>query len=123
MHHMHFPKTYLSLHDVTGLRASTVPSSDRPLILTVDSPHGAMQISFYLQPLLTEDQIEALAKAIGAAMTKAEPAAVCPVEKLAYKSQEEYWAALKRDLDRGWNTGGELGKLQAGAPSPVDGKR
>jgi hypothetical protein len=120
---MHIPKTYLSLHEITGLRVSTVQTVDRPLVLTVDSPHGAMQISFYLQPLLTEDQIEALAIAIGKAMTRAEPAAVCPVEKAAYKSQEEYWVALKRDLDRGWNTSSELGKLQAGAPSPVDGKR
>jgi hypothetical protein len=97
---MHVPKTYLSLHDVTGLQASTGVSFEAPLVLTIDSAHGAMQITLFVQPLLTREQTEALVATFNAAMVKAEPAAVCPVEKAAYQSQEEYWAALKRDLDR-----------------------
>jgi hypothetical protein len=101
---MHIPKTYLSLHDVTGLQARVDRAYGAPLVLTIDSAYGAMQISFYLQPLLTEDQIEALATAIGKAMTKAEPAAIpstlTPEEKAAYAAADGYWERLKLDLNR-----------------------
>jgi hypothetical protein len=97
---MHIPKTYLSFHDVTGLHASAGISHESPLVLTVDSQHGSMQITIFLQPLLTADQIKALADAIQAAMVKAEPAAVCPAEKAAYKAADDYWERLKIDLNR-----------------------
>lgn len=139
---MHIPKTYLSLHDVTGLRITAGQSIDRPLVLSIDGAHGAMEITLFLQPLLTADQIEKLAKAATDAMQMAEPAAVCPHEQAAYKAADSYWDRLKADLDRGLitplkvvaadcNDAGvvhvrqedELGKLQAGVPSIVDGKR
>ena len=115
------PKTYLSLHDVSDLRAYVSPSPGGALELSIETPEGTMMIMLFLR---SSDQAKALENAINTAMAEPPPpAAACPVEKLAYKSQEEYWAALKRDLDRGWDTSSELGKLQAGAPSPVDGKR
>ncbi len=122
---MQFPKTYLSLHEITGLRAAAGISPEKPLTLTIEGPHGAMQITLYLQPLLTGDQIEFLADMINATITPEPPAAACPAEKAAYKSADDYWASLKRDLDARPidRMVSELGKLQAGAPSPVDGKR
>ena len=101
---MHIPKTYLSLHDVTGLRAGVGVIYDAPLTITVDSAHGSMQITLYLQPLLTKEQIEAIAAAINAAMVMAEPAAVpstlSPEEKAAYAAADGYWERLKLDLNR-----------------------
>jgi len=97
---MDIPTTYLSLHDVTGLKAAALVSFDTPLILTIDSPHGAMQISIYLNPHDTA-KVERLADAINAVMKEpATPKVACPIEAKAYKSQEDYWTALKRDLDR-----------------------
>lgn len=100
---MHIPKTYLSLHDVTGLRAGVGVIYDAPLTITVDSAHGSMQITLYLQPLLTKEQIEAIAAAINASMAMAEPAAVSPLtpeEKAAYAAADGYWERLKLDLNR-----------------------
>ena len=97
---MPIPTTYLSLHGVTDLRAATLQSFNSPLILTLDSPHGAMQISIYLRDLDTA-KTEFLADTINAVLHSPEPPkATCPIESAAYKSQEDYWAALKRDLDR-----------------------
>jgi len=97
---MTIPTTYLSLHDVTGLRAAALASFDTPLILSIETPHGAMQISIYLYPHDTT-KVERLADAINAGMKEpATPKAACPIEASAYKSQEDYWTALKRDLDR-----------------------
>jgi hypothetical protein len=102
---MHIPKTYLSLHDITGLKAAAGHALDSSLVLTVDSPHGAMQISLYLRPLLTGDQVrllaDAMAQVLSAGMRTAEPAAIPPEEKAAYAAENEYWDRLKADLDRG----------------------
>lgn len=96
---MDIPTTYLSLHDVTGLRAAALQSFDTPLILTIETPHGAMQISIYLREA-SAAKIEALADVINTVMKAPEPPkAACPIEAKAYKSQEDYWTALKRDLD------------------------
>lgn len=138
---MNIPKTYLSLHDVTGLRITAGQSLERPLVLSIDGSHGSMEIVMFLQPLLTEAQIEAMAAAMTAAMQTAKPPP-CPQEQAAYKAADDYWDRLKADLDRGIITPlkivaadcddagvvhvrqeNELGKLQAGAPSLVDGKR
>jgi len=95
---MPIPTTYLSLHDVTDMKATVLQSLDSPLILTIDSPHGAMQITIYLRELDTTTEF--LADVINAAMHDPVPAKEpCPIEAGAYKSQEEYWAALKRDLN------------------------
>jgi hypothetical protein len=97
---MGIPTTYLSLHDVTDMKATVLQSLDSPLILTIDSPHGAMQISLYLRDL-DAAKTEFLADVISAAMHEPAPTKpACPAEVGAYKAQEEYWAALKRDLDR-----------------------
>jgi hypothetical protein len=97
---MGIPTTYLSLHDVTDMKATVLQSFDSPLILTIDSPHGAMQISIYLRDLDTA-KTEFLADVINAAMHEPQPPKeACPIEVGAYKSQEDYWTALKRDLDR-----------------------
>ena len=97
---MGIPTTYLSLHDVTGLRAAALQSFDTPLVLSVETPHGSMQISFYLREA-SAAKIEALADTINAVMKAPEPPKVtCPVEKAAYAAQEKYWRDLKRDLDR-----------------------
>ena len=58
---MHIPKTYLSLHDVTGLQVTPGAGPDRPLILTIDGTHGCTRITLFLQPLLTAQQVDALA--------------------------------------------------------------
>jgi hypothetical protein len=99
---MHIPKTYLSLHDVTGLRVTAGQSFDRPLVLSIDGSHGAMEITLFLQPLLTAEQVERLANAMTVAMRMAEPAAVppCPQETAAYKAADDYWDRLRADLDR-----------------------
>ena len=97
---MPIPTTYLSLHDVTDMKAAALQSFNSPLILTLDSPHGAMQISIYLRDLDTA-KTEFLADTINAVLHSPEPPnAACPIEVKAYRSQEEYWADLKRDLDR-----------------------
>ena len=107
---MHIPKTYLSLHEITGLQVTAGQSLDSPLVLTIDGPHGSMQVTLFLQPLLTAQQIDKLAVAMQAAMTVAEPAAVCPAEQAAYnaaaahynaeKNTVDYWKRLRADLDR-----------------------
>jgi hypothetical protein len=110
---MNIPTTYLAFHDITALRASGGTSLGRPLVLTIDGAHGSTQITLFLQPLLTADQISALAMAISDAMVMAEPAAVCPIESAAYDAAADYY---RRQTS-------ELGKLQAGEPSILDGKR
>jgi hypothetical protein len=107
---MSVPTTYLSFHDITSLRVAVGSSHGRPLVLTIEGAHGSMQITLFLQPLLTELQIATLAETFKAVMTMAEPAAVCPIEQAAYDARDDYY-------DR------ELGKLQAGEPSILDGKR
>jgi hypothetical protein len=99
---MHIPKTYLSLHDVTGLTASVGVSHEQPLVLTIDGTEGSMQITLFLQPLLTSDQISTLAAAIRSAMVMAEPGAIpaCPAETAAYKAADDYWERLSIDLNR-----------------------
>jgi len=138
---MNIPKTYLSLHDVTGLQVTAGAGPDRPLILTIDGAHGGMSITLFLQPLLTADQVDALAAVMTTAMQTVKPP-LTPEEKAAYAAADGYWDRLKLDLDRGLITPlkivaadcddagvvhvrqeSELGKLQAGAPSLVDGKR
>jgi hypothetical protein len=97
---MTIPTTYLSLHDVTGLKAAALQSFETPLILTIDSPHGAMQISFYLRDR-DAATVEALADVINTVMKAPEPPqAACPVERAAYAASDEYYARLRADLDR-----------------------
>jgi hypothetical protein len=64
-----------------------------------------MEITLFLQPLLTPHQIKALADAmaqvLSAGMRTAEPAAIAPDEQAAYAAENEYWDRLKADLDRG----------------------
>jgi hypothetical protein len=92
------PKTYLSLHDVSDLRAYVSPTLGGSLELNIETPEGTMMIMLFLQ---SSGLAEVLATAINTVMAdKAPPPAVaCPREAAAYKSQEEYWTALKRDLD------------------------
>ena len=117
------PTTYLSLHDVSVLRASAQRIFDTPLVLNIDSPHGSMQISMYLRGVGAE-RIQALADAINDALKQPEPPqAACSVEKAAYASADDYYACLQRDLNRRPIGHDDLGKLQAGEPSLVDGKR
>jgi len=98
---MSIPKTYLSIHDVTGLQARIGYAVDRPLELVIDSPHGAMQIVIFLQPLLTKEQIEAIADTINVVMkTPKPPKETCPKEAAAYGAEGDYYARLKADLNR-----------------------
>jgi hypothetical protein len=118
---MGIPTTYLSLHDVTDMKATVLQSFDSPLILTIDSPHGAMQISIYLRDLDTA-KTEFLADVINAAVHEpTPPKATCPAEKAAYQSADDYWKNLKRDLDIGWDT--DRNKTYCEVPSREDGKR
>lgn len=95
---MQIPTTYLSLHDITSLRAATLTSTDTPLLLTVDGEYGSMQISLYLR--VDASKTARIADAINAILKEPDPPkVVCPVETAAYKSQEDYWTALKRDLN------------------------
>jgi hypothetical protein len=95
---MQIPTTYLSLHDITTLKATAMQSIDTPLILTVDGEHGGMQISFYLR--IDAARIERIADAINAILKEPDPPKIaCPVETAAYKSADDYRASLKRDLD------------------------
>jgi hypothetical protein len=88
---MDIPTTYLSLHDVTGLRAGVGVIYDAPLTITVDSTHGSMQITLYL-PTLTKEQIEALADTINAVMKTPEPPkVVCPIEEAAYAARDAHY--------------------------------
>jgi len=97
---MDIPTTYLSLHDVTGLRAAALASLDTPLILTFDTKYGPMQISIYLNPN-DPAKVELLADAINAAMKEpATPKVACPIEEAAYKAHDDYWSRLRADLDR-----------------------
>jgi len=97
---MGIPTTYLSLHDVTDMKATVLQSLNSPLILTIDSPHGVMQISIYLRDLDTA-KTEFLADVINAAVHEpAPPKAACPAEKAAYDAADDYWERLKVDLNR-----------------------
>jgi hypothetical protein len=96
---MQIPTTYLSLHDVTELHAVALTTIDTPLVLSIETPHGGMQISLYLNDV-EASKIERIASAINAIMKEPEaPKIACPVEAAAYKSADDYWASLKRDLD------------------------
>jgi hypothetical protein len=87
------PTTYLSLHDVSVLRASAHRTFDTPLVLNIDSPHGSMQISMYLRGVGAE-RIQALADAINGVLKQSDPPeAACPVEQAAYDAAEDYFAA------------------------------
>jgi hypothetical protein len=99
-HHMQIPTTYFSLHDVTALKAAALTTLDTPLVLSIETPHGGMQISLYLNDV-EASKIERIASAINLILHEpAAPKIACPVEAAAYKSADDYWAALKRDLDR-----------------------
>lgn len=78
---MNIPTTYLSLHDVTALRATVLATMDTPLVLSIDTPHGAMQISLYIRDLDTS-RIERLTDAINTALRGPEPN-----EAAAYNAQ------------------------------------
>jgi hypothetical protein len=93
------PTTYFSLHDVTALKAAALTTLDTPLVLSIETPHGGMQISLYMNDV-EASRIERIAAAINAILKEPEaPKIPCPVETAAYASADEYWASLKRDLD------------------------
>jgi hypothetical protein len=92
------PTTFLSLHDITGLKAVALQSMDTPLVLRIESEHGMFQISLYG---LAAARVERIADAINSVML--EPATapkVMPSETAAYKSHDDYMACLIRDLNR-----------------------
>jgi hypothetical protein len=98
---MHIPKTYLSLHDVTGLQVRVGRSAGKPLELVIDGDHGCMQVTLFLQPLLTAEQVEALAEAAQAIIRAPAPAVPPdPCEAAAYMAADDYWSRLTADLDR-----------------------
>jgi hypothetical protein len=61
------PTTYLQLHLVQGLRASTSGGTEHPLILHVDSRDGPMQICMFFD-VPDPDRTLALVDALNAAM-------------------------------------------------------
>ena len=92
---MHIPKTYLSLHDVTGLQIRVGRSAGKPLELVIDGDHGCMQVTLFLQPLLTAEQVEALAEAAQAIIRAPAPAVPPdPCEAAAYIAADDYWSRL-----------------------------
>jgi len=92
---MMIPTTYLSLHDVTGLKAAALVSFNTPLTLTIDSPHGAMQISIYLNPNDTT-KVERLADAINAVMKEPPaPKVACPIEEAAYAAHDAHYGVVR----------------------------
>jgi hypothetical protein len=94
------PTTYISLHDVTGLKAAALQTLDTPLMLTIETPLGSMQISLYFTGL-DAMKIEHLAGSINAVLRAPNPPkAACPAERAAYASAEEYWRSLRQDLNR-----------------------
>jgi hypothetical protein len=94
------PSTFLSLHDITGLKAIALQSLDTPLVLRIESGDSTFQISLYLKEADAE-RVEVLANAINRVMAvaPAEPKAP-PSEAAAYKSHDDYMACLLRDLNR-----------------------
>jgi hypothetical protein len=92
---MEIPTTYLSLHDVTGLKAAALQSFDTPLVLSIETPHGAMQISLYLRDLPAA-KIEALADAINAVMKEPPaPKVACPIEEAAYAAHDAHYGVVR----------------------------
>ena len=92
---MTIPTTYLSLHDVTSLKAAALASFDTPLILSINSPHGAMQISIYLNPN-DPAKVELLANNINAAMAlPPAPKVACPIEIAAYAAHDAHYGAVR----------------------------
>jgi len=92
---MTIPTTYLSLHDITTLRAAALQSFDTPLVLSVETPHGSMQISFYLREA-SAAKIEALADTINTVMNAPEPPkVVCPIEEAAYAARDAHYGAVR----------------------------
>jgi hypothetical protein len=92
------PSTFLSLHDITGLKAIALQSLDTPLVLRIESEHGMFQISLYG---LHADRVERIADAINSIMLEPVPTPkVQPSETAAYKSHDDYMACLIRDLNR-----------------------
>ena len=92
---MTIPTTYLSLHDVTGLKAAALASFNTPLVLSIETPHGAMQISLYLRDLPAA-KIEALADAINAVMKEPPaPKVACPIEEAAYAAHDAHYGVVR----------------------------
>jgi hypothetical protein len=120
------PKTYISLHDVSDLRAYVSPSPGSALELSIETPEGSVMIMLFLR---SPDQAEALEAAINTVMAEpTPPAAACPIENAVYEAaaehynaQADYWSSLKRDLDRGWDS--DRNKTYSETPSREDGKR
>ena len=90
------PTTYLSIHDITGLKAVALQSLDTPLVLRIESEHGKFQISLYG---LAADRVERIADAINSILQEPAPK-VMPSEAAAYQSHDDYMACLIRDLNR-----------------------
>jgi hypothetical protein len=92
---MMIPTTYLSLHDVTGLKAAALASFDAPLVLSIETPHGAVQISLYLNPNDTK-KVERLADAVNAAMAlPPAPKVACPIEEAAYAAHDAHYGVVR----------------------------
>jgi len=92
------PTTYLSIHDITGLKAIALQSLDTPLVLRIESGDSVFQISLYG---LAAARVERIADAINSAMLEPVPAPkVMPSETAAYQSHDDYMACLIRDLNR-----------------------
>jgi hypothetical protein len=66
------PTTFLSLHDITGLKAVALQSMDTPLVLRVESGDNIFQISLYG---LAAAKVECIADAINSIMLEPAPKA------------------------------------------------
>jgi hypothetical protein len=88
---LQIPTTYLSLHDVTALKAAALTTLDTPLVLSIETPHGGMQISLYLRDVEAA-KIERIACAVNAILKEPEqPKIACPIEAAAYKAYDDYY--------------------------------
>jgi hypothetical protein len=73
------PTTYLSIHDITSLKAVALQSLDTPLVLRVESGDNMFQISLYG---LAAAKVERIADAINSIMLEPVPAPKADVDRM-----------------------------------------
>jgi len=85
---MDLPNTYMSIHAIDRITATTGPALGSPLVLAIENEYGTTQLTLFFRrenELLTRRLI----KAINDAMRQPEPPqAACPIETAAYIAHE-----------------------------------
>jgi hypothetical protein len=83
-HHMELPNTFMSIHAIDRITASTGPALGAPLVLAIEGEYGTAQLTLFFRDE-DEDYTRRLIEAINGVQRR--PRAICPLEQAAYAAE------------------------------------